>query len=378
MSIKYSTMGDTVSVFELNEETTKDKLKPRIYSVMYSMERGFYLNIVRDRFDAPKKLFGSIDRRIEKIINTYNSRETSTGILLTGDKGSGKTRLSESLSNKMIDAGLPIILVNEMFSGEAFNSFIEKLQECVLLFDEFGKVYSKERNEQDALLTLMDGVNSSKRLIILTENLEHLINDFMIGRPGRIYYHFRYSKVEEDVIEEYSEGKVSKKVITDIIEFSRKVKEFSFDTLKTIIEEVNRFNLTVEESVQDLNIQYDVNSIERGLITKVIDKLTNKEVEIKVSSMFFNLTSDRNWDFYIDFKDKKDNKNNSKPVNPITLKEIPGLGYDEDEDEDNYHTFNHSDLKYKSKTEIIYEDMNYILIAEIQESSPMFAYGNHF
>jgi hypothetical protein len=69
-------------------------------------------------------------------------------------------------------------MVNERHIGDDFVHFLQSIdQPCVVIFDEFEKVYSYE--EQAALLTMFDGTMSSKKLWILTCNHQHNVNEFI-------------------------------------------------------------------------------------------------------------------------------------------------------------------------------------------------------
>lgn len=285
---KYSVGNTRVDVMSLNPDNTFDKLPTNIYSVRKDM-MGFYLEILKPRFNMPPKLYGKTELRTAKIMNTYNSRSVSTGVLMTGDKGSGKTILSESICNASLDQGIPVIMVTEPHVGEAFNTFINSLGEIVLFFDEFGKTYSAsnddyyEDDNQSSLLTLFDGAHSKKRLILVTENKEHKIDEFMKNRPGRLYYHFRFNKLENDVIEEYSVDNLpnnSEDFIAEITKFASRVNEFSFDVLKAIIEERNRYNEDLLDIISDLNISrgYD----DRSMI-QIISVTNSAGINIELS-----------------------------------------------------------------------------------------------
>ena len=103
-------------------------------------------------------------------------------INITGN--SGKSLLAKQL---MIEAKLPVLVIEEAFKGSKFNDFINSIdQEIVVFFDEFEKVY-KEQEDQEELLTLFDGVISSKKIFLLTANKDN-INEFFENRPSRIKY----------------------------------------------------------------------------------------------------------------------------------------------------------------------------------------------
>lgn len=281
---KFMHSGTSVDVISINPDTTFDDLKPNIYDLRYNDMRGFYLEVTSPSFQTPELIFGGSEKRAEKVLNTYKDRDNSTGILLTGDKGSGKTLLTQLVCNKMLAEGIPVINITSKFVGPAFNKIITDIGECVIVVDEFAKVYSKTDGEdpQNHLLSLMDGVGSDKRLIILTENKENLVNEFMINRTGRIYYHWRYAKLDDQTIKDFcSHFSIEEDVTTSIVELSRYCNEFSFDILKAIVEEYHRYGETVDQILEDLNIEFSQGGKESFRVEKVVDSSTNKEMILK-------------------------------------------------------------------------------------------------
>ena len=206
VTTKFVHDGDKVFIFDFDEGLARNKLTPAIYTVCFNPFQGFFLERNKNKFQVTEKTYGSLTHRIDRIIKTYEDRDVGTGVLLTGLKGSGKTLLSQKVSNKMIDKGLPVILIEQPYSNDAFVAFLNKIGECVIIFDEFAKVFETAKNEKDPqnnLLGVFDGNKSSKRLIFVIENQMHRINEFFINRPGRLFYHYEYSRLEESVIDEY-------------------------------------------------------------------------------------------------------------------------------------------------------------------------------
>lgn len=291
-TVKFYKNGTTVRVFDYDNNQVVDKLEPKVYTICQDLS-GFYLSIVSDSFDVPSKVYGNTPKRAKKILATYDDRTRSTGVLMSGDKGSGKTMLSSLLCNEMIGRGLPVILVERPYAGAGFIEFINNIGECALFFDEFAKVFAKidedsDNNEtQNSLLSVFDGAHTIKRLILLTENETYNINQYMLNRPGRIYYHFKYSKLEEAMVREYCKAnKIPENIIQSILLRIDSSREFSFDALKAVVEEYNRFGEDISEIFSELNIEEPRSYNDKMKVVSVIDAETNKRLESKTEEVY--------------------------------------------------------------------------------------------
>jgi hypothetical protein len=366
MATKFMTGGDTVHVFNMNSETALDVLPPRIYTVKFSQFEGFYLGVTKDKLELPEKIYGNTPARVQKCLDTYRDRDASTGILLTGDKGTGKTLLMSLLANEIIDKlDIPVILVKEAYEGSAFTSFIELLGECAIVFDEFGKMYSSGNGHdndgipQTALLSLMDGVDKTKRMFIMTENSEYDINDFMLNRPSRIYYHFKYHKLDEGSVVGYcADNNVNNEVSREIVELQRRSRVFSFDMLQTIVEEHLRYGTTVAEAAEDLNIDTREEQGSMIEILQIFERGTKVEREIFDTPYVIKPNSNYT---YIKVKDNKKARTDKVRV---TGADTPAM--EDGDDEVNYSEIyvRDKDLQYEKDGQLVYETENFIFVAK--------------
>ena len=309
----FSIQGNKASYISYDENSLFSTLPPAIYILQFSQTEGFYLLKDKELFDIPSTLYGSIVDKKNKILSTYKARNKNTGVLLVGTKGSGKTMLANLTANEMIAAGYPVIQIQNAFRGSSFNRIIEAIGECVIIFDEFGKLYSSNEDEQDpqdGLLSLLDGNSSGKRLFFFTENNIHLVNDFLLDRPGRIFYKFEYTKLDEQTITEVCATSLHNQTrVEEIIDFSRRTREFSFDMLQAIVEESNRYtNISIEKLLHDMNItskdytyyEYAVTKFEPSSIV-----WWNGKSKIEVTSV---LESNSSLNLHFDFLNAKGSK----------------------------------------------------------------------
>ena len=222
------------------------------YIVKQDMFKNFYLEQV-DSFEHKGKIYGDTLKTADRILNTFFNRTSGTGVMLNGEKGSGKTLLAKILSSKGAERDVPTLLLNQPWCGDDFNKLIQDIdQPCILLFDEFEKVY--DHDQQESILTLLDGVFPSQKLFVITCNDKWRVDQHMRNRPGRIYYMLDFKGLDVDFIREYCEDNLkTKKHIDTICKISSLFSEFNFDMLKALVEEMNRYGETPQEALKMLN-----------------------------------------------------------------------------------------------------------------------------
>jgi hypothetical protein len=228
-----------------------DNIPVGTYVVNSDPKGNFFLTITDD-FVIPEKIYGNSIKNCSRILNTFNSRQVSTGVLLSGTKGSGKSLLAKQISVEAMKNGVPTLIVNLPYRGDGFNSFLQSIrQDCVVIFDEFEKVYDEK--EQSSLLTLLDGVCVQKKLFIMTTNSVGGINSFLRDRPGRIYYWIEFKNLEHQFILEYCEDKLNNKKYIDQVCNICALLGFNFDMLKALVEEMNLYDESPQTSMKLLN-----------------------------------------------------------------------------------------------------------------------------
>lgn len=238
----------TKQVIDLHEQ-----LPVGTYAVGFNEMSGEYFLKIVDDLEISGKVYGNTAKRAERILNTFHEREGSTGVWLDGEKGSGKTLLAKQISVDARKKDIPTIIINQPYCGEGFNMFIQMIEQpVVVIFDEFEKVY--DSGPQQKLLTLLDGVYTSKKLFVLTTNDSYRVDGHMQNRPGRIFYRFDYDGLEAEFIREYCEDNLNDKShIDSMCRMSTLFPKFNFDILKAMVEEMNRYGESIQEVMQFIN-----------------------------------------------------------------------------------------------------------------------------
>lgn len=242
---------------------------------IYQLEAGFY-NLewdgVREIFylrvmelqGMPKKIYGDVKMRSQRILNTFNDRGSNTGVLLHGMKGTGKSLLSRQVSLDAVEQGKPVIFIAAPYAGPKFTEFMEDIkQPCVINIDEFEKTYGgrEDGKAQEGLLSMMDGISKQNKLWLLTVNETNRVNQYMMNRPNRLFYKFEYGVIPVEVVEEICADKgFTTEQTENLVSIYSLIKELTFDVLMAIIEESKRYNEMPQTCIRFLNIDIESNS----------------------------------------------------------------------------------------------------------------------
>lgn len=252
----YINTGGSFAVIGNHNGQIVNRLPPQTYSVDYNPMRGFSLTAEKD-LKVPDIIYGDADITAKRTLTAFERRDKSTGALLIGEKGSGKTMTAMLIALEAQKKGIPVILVNKDMTvecGMGLGNFIGSIdQEIVVIFDEFDKTHPSE--SQDRLLTMFDGVSSSKKLFVVTANSEYRLSDFLVNRPGRFLYLIDHNGVDEKFIRSFCVDKIDEGKINEIVNLSSEFERFNFDMLDSLVTElVCHPDDTVKDALFFLNI----------------------------------------------------------------------------------------------------------------------------
>jgi hypothetical protein len=258
-----ATLDDTNSVWaqrgdKFHPSTIADNvpnLPAGIYRYVETVQ-GWYLEKYENRFQFPYKIYGTNNNIVNRSIQAWHGIDGNVGILLNGLKGTGKSVTAQIIANKMIDLGLPVLIVDKPLDIGMILSSIK--QDCVVFWDEFEKTHARPEHQQ-LILSAIDGVNRGpwKRMYLLTTNQKN-INENFIDRPSRIRYVWDFSNLDKSVIEELIDDTLLpavRKFKGELMNYLLHRRVLSIDVVKAACQEVNVFKEppSLFEGIMNLN-----------------------------------------------------------------------------------------------------------------------------
>lgn len=277
--MKFYVNGNTYGCLP-DDTTVVDALPPGYYDVHFGEFTGWRFERRPAIQEAPS-MFGPMAGKIDKVIEAFNRRSGSTGILFSGDKGLGKSLMMRHVAQRLA-LTTPIVVVSTAIPGIA--GFLAGItQPVVILLDEFDKNYHDGDDDDDderkhigdsqkQFLTLLDGVDGNKRLVLVTCNEVSLMNKYFLNRPGRFYYHFAFQAPTGDEAVAFlrSLGLKGHKDDLDKLSAICEIRNMNYDSLRAIYEELQA-GYSVDDTLSDLNIRSNETSYLDAEITVIMN-----------------------------------------------------------------------------------------------------------
>lgn len=297
----------------------KNYPQPAVYQIrQYKHENQIYHNLEYkyDKFDTPSKIYGDIMTNVVKIWNQYALTSKTTGCIMVGNSGSGKSLMGYILSNIAIVNQIPVVLCTELeFKIETIN-FLSNLTDCIIFLDEFKKNVPWSLESQ--MLTMLADPKNTRKLFIITENDSSSISSYILNRPERARYYFEFNKITPSVFKDYCDNfNISPKFYKELEEKYTSAVIFSFDHLQTIVSEHLHYpNDDLNILLNSLNIPILRKPL-YVVIEKVIDIATGKELPFSRDSedMTYQEYKANNYRFiYLQVWENEEKKRNKEEV----------------------------------------------------------------
>lgn len=287
-----SAVGDVFNV---------ESLPKGIYDIDFAPFTGWSITKTADEFTFNYKIYDLETDFINHVITAFNNCESNLGVLMYGTRGSGKSASAKIICNKI---NLPIFVIKPVQDMSTSNliDYISTFNfDCVFLFDEFEKNFSKE---DSAILSIMDGVYTSKyrRLFILTTN-NLSVNENLLSRPSRIRYLKEFGNLSLDAINNYLDDNLSKENYEhkdEIISYIDTLEISTIDILKCIVDEIrifgydefikskkffntktNSYNYYIRYEVFDIDEESDKKAFDNYSISKFVEEIKNIKLHPK-------------------------------------------------------------------------------------------------
>ena len=259
-----------------NLSNVVQQLPPAVYVIRDFPMQGTKL-IKRDNVDtsSPKSIYGKIPSYLEKTFSAFERRRLNTGVLLSGERGMGKTLFVRMAIKRALEMGLAVVsLDSDTEVSSAINILNSVTQPLVVVMDEFEKNFSDKddddhKNAQTPFLSMLDGIGASqKRLYIATVNDTYDLSKYLLNRPGRFYYHFEFKSLTGDEMREYL-TRETKRISRKTIEYAVSVMQsyrINYDGIAAIAAELNS-GASIGEAMHDLNLDREGASRQRVMAT---------------------------------------------------------------------------------------------------------------
>ena len=249
--------------------------------------RGFYLEKT-DYNTAHGKIYGKSDMIASHVADAYEKSNRSLGVLFSGGKGLGKSLTTRLVIEKLIN-NHAVIIINKYIDG--MFEFLEPIKNAIYLFDEFEKTMRGNVNEhndnnsttkQDQILTFLDGTASgTHNLFLFTVNDKRELNDNLLSRPGRIRYHYQFESCDADTIRSYCRDNLKKPELeSEVVNTLTVTRYVSLDIVRAIVDELNDYDVTVNEAMNYLNIDFQRINLQAYVTWAIGDKQKTYTVDM--------------------------------------------------------------------------------------------------
>lgn len=246
-----------------------NQIFPRPEGIDYELVGGKVYNIsFNDRIDEVYleedgelnlnfKVYSTDEEKLfmDRVVHHFETTDkNSTGVMLTGTKGTGKTVMAKLIAKQ---SKLPILIMSPRTPTWVLTKFFSQVKTSIcIIFDEIDKENNRWRKED--LLGFLDGVQlTAKKLVIMTCNNTNESDEYLQDRCSRI----RYVKTfESNSNERFLKELIKDQGITDTDDklYTFMVEKFnvlSIDNILSFIKEVLDYpDVDYGILVKDMNI----------------------------------------------------------------------------------------------------------------------------
>lgn len=234
-----------------------DLIPGKVYDLSY--DRYMSEDIFKENGDLslPFKVYTSKkDEFFKKRVLTYfnNAFTDTTGVMLAGTKGTGKTIMAKQLAK---ESNLPIIIVDPQYPEHRLIKYFKQITTPVcILFDEVDKSFDTEK-----MLDFLDGLQkTSKKLVIMTCNNLHKVSEYLQDRCSRIRYLRKYTTDDNLEFLDILIKDMGIKNVEEVSKYCREnIKLLSMDNIVAFLNEIKLLedeDCTLDEIISVMNIDH--------------------------------------------------------------------------------------------------------------------------
>jgi hypothetical protein len=256
-------LKDNGKYFFFNALTIEQTLENKNYLFNFDENGNCWLEDIEE-FKFPDKVYDVSDELRNLIKTSYDANKKNLGVLLTGNKGQGK-----SLTAKLIctDLNQPVIIINKQIPTEVnFTTFLNNIkQDHTLFVDEFEKLFDTKKtgnttdgyHTQESFLSFMDGVTSNEHKVLFLMTTNESVNEFFINRPSRIKFLQEYAELPEDLFNMIVDDKLANPEFKKDLEENVSLVNLNIDLLISIIDDINLFGKPFSTFKSMYNYQFE-------------------------------------------------------------------------------------------------------------------------
>jgi hypothetical protein len=256
-------LKDNGKYFFFNALTIEQTLENKNYLFNFDKNGNCWLEDIEE-FKFPDKVYDVSDELRNLIKKSYDANSKNLGVLLTGNKGQGK-----SLTAKLIctDLDQPVVIINKQIPTEVnFTTFLSNIKQNHTLFvDEFEKLFDTKKtghttdgyHTQESFLSFMDGVTSNEHKVLFLMTTNEGVNEFFINRPSRIKFLQEYAELPEDLFNMIVDDKLVNPEHKKDLEENVSLVNLNIDLLISIIDDINLFGKPFSTFKSMYNYQFE-------------------------------------------------------------------------------------------------------------------------
>ena len=282
--MKVVNTGSTLRIFP-DDLTVTDTIPVGTYQIQFNEMMGYSLVKTND-FVHTGRVYGDHLNLVDKISSRYELAERNFGTILGGRKGTGKSMTARIISEKLIERGIPTIMVTDNTPG--LSRFLQSIEQPVfVLIDEFEKVFpcNDDGDEQAAFLSVFDGFHPNKHFYLITINEYDKLNKYFIGRTGRFYYDITFGKLSMDEIKDYIQDTVEEQYIKPTLVSLLYRLNTNYDQLNAISRELN-LGENIENILKYLNLGLHESRIDTYMVTYTMKNGYKFEQQIRMDILY--------------------------------------------------------------------------------------------